>query len=88
MVGFGLPFGLIYLFAIVFLLVKLFRATFNPAKDSLIPPLAIFLPLTGVVLHFLVMDILLMPTIAWFFHVLLSHDPETGAKGTKTKDQG
>ncbi|MGC8660525.1 MAG: O-antigen ligase family protein, partial [Desulfomonilaceae bacterium] len=85
MVGFGTPFALIYLFAIVFLLIRLFRATLNPSPDSLIPPLAIFLPVTGAMLHFLVMDILLMPTIAWFFHILLAMIPKPAPKEQREK---
>jgi hypothetical protein len=85
MVGFGLPFAAIYLFALVFLLIKLFRATLNPAPDSFIPPLALFLPITGAVLHFLVMDIVLMPTIAWFFHVLLAMIPMPAPKAQREK---
>lgn len=85
MVGFGSPFAVIYFFALVFLLIRLFRATLNPAPDSLIPPLALFLPITGAVLHFLVMDILLMPTIAWFFHVLLAMIPKPAPMAQREK---
>ncbi len=85
MVGFGSPFAAIYLFAIVFLMVRLFRATLNPASDGPIPPLALFLPITGAMLHFLVMDILLMPTIAWFFHVLLAMIPKPAPKAQREK---
>jgi hypothetical protein len=85
MVGFGLPFAALYLFALVFLLIRLLRATFRPDPNSLIPPIALLIPITGAVLHFMMMDIVLMPTIAWFFHVLLALIPKPAPKTQREK---
>ena len=74
--GFGLPFAAIYLFALVLLVIRLFRAAISPRPDSFVPPFALLIPITGAILHFMIMDLLFIPTIAWFFHILLALIPE------------
>jgi hypothetical protein len=85
MVGFGLPFAALYLFALVFLVIRLLRATFSPDPNSLIPPLALLIPITGAILHYMMMDILLTPMIAWFFHVLLALIPKPAPKAQRER---
>lgn len=85
MVGFGIPFAAIYLFAVVFLVIRLVRATFNPDPNWLVPPLALLIPITGALLHFMMMDIILMPQIAWFFHILLALIPKPALQAQRKK---
>lgn len=85
MVGFGLPFAALYLFALAFLVIRLLRATFSPDPNSLIPPLALLIPITGAILHYMMMDILLTPMIAWFFHVLLALIPKPAPKAQRER---
>ena len=75
MTGFGIPFALIYVGCLVLLMARLTRASLAPDPDSVIPPLALFIPLSGAILHYFMMDILIQPQIAWFFHVLLALVP-------------
>jgi len=74
-VGFGVPFGLLYLGAVTGLYVRLMRFVWHPPPEQVVPPMALVIPITGAVLHFMSMDIMLMPQIAWFFHVLLGMIP-------------
>lgn len=75
MTGFGIPFAVIYIFALVSLIIRLLRAVLNPPHDSAIAPLALLIPITGAILHYFMMDILIQPQIAWFFHALLALVP-------------
>ena len=75
MVGFGIPFALIYVLSLAYLLIKLLKAVLHPPQDPVIPPLALFISIVAAILHFMMMDILIQPQIAWFFHILLSLIP-------------
>ena len=75
MTGFGIPFALIYVGCLVLLMARLTVASLAPDPDSVIPPLALLIPLSGAILHYFMMDILIQPQIAWFFHVLLALVP-------------
>ena len=75
MVGFGVPFALLYLAALGVLYGRLTRTTWRPPPEQVVPPMALLIPVTGCILHFLTMDIMLMPQVAWFFHVLLGMIP-------------
>jgi hypothetical protein len=75
MVGFGVPFMVLYAAALGVLYIRLVRAAWRSPPGLTIPPMALLIPLTGSILHFLTMDIMLMPQIAWFFHILLGLIP-------------
>ena len=75
MVGFGIPFALIYVLSLAYLLIKLLKAVLHPPRDSTIPPLALLISIVAAILHFMMMDILIQPQIAWFFHILLALIP-------------
>jgi hypothetical protein len=75
MVGLGAPFFILYVVALSVLLVRLVRAAVRPAPGAVIPPVALLIPLAGSLFHLMVMDLLLMPYIAWFFHILLGLIP-------------
>ncbi|MBM4283731.1 MAG: hypothetical protein FJ128_00560 [Deltaproteobacteria bacterium] len=67
----GIPFTLLYVFALATLLTRLVRRARAPDPRAALPPLALLLPLTAGLLHFQVLDGLLHPQVSWFFHVLL-----------------
>jgi hypothetical protein len=71
----GFPFLILYLFSLAVLLARLVRLVFAPPGVSVIPPLALLLPLMGALLIFQVLDGLLHPQISWFFHILLGLIP-------------
>ncbi len=76
MVGLGLPFLVLYGFALIALLVRLIRMVFRPpADDAVFHPLALLLPLAASLLHSFTTDVLLYPQICWFFHVILGLVP-------------
>jgi hypothetical protein len=83
MVELGFPFLIIYVGALIVLFVRLGKAVIHPDGSSVIPPLALMLPLIGALLHFQVLDGLLHPQISWFFHLLLGLIPRPSeATGT------
>jgi predicted membrane metal-binding protein len=45
------------------------------------PPLALFLPITAVLLHSILYDSLLYPQVSWFFHLLLGLIPLRPGRG-------
>jgi hypothetical protein len=75
MVGLGTPFLILYVAALSALVFRLLRVSSRWTPDVAIPPLALLIPLTGSILHLLVMDLLMFPYIAWFFHILLGLIP-------------
>jgi len=75
MVGVGFPFLLLYSSSLILLLARLRRTIGAHPAVTLIPPLALFLPLAGAFLTFLVYDLLLHPQVCWFFHLLLGLIP-------------
>ncbi len=85
MVGFGVPFALIYTLALAYLLIKLFKAFVSPQQDTVIPPLALLIPIIAALLHYFMMDILIQPQIAWFFHILLALIPTALPKSRKIR---
>jgi hypothetical protein len=75
MVGVGFPFLLLYSSSLFMLLARLMRTLGVHPPPAYIPPLALFLPLTGALLTFVVFDLLLHPQVCWFFHLLLGLIP-------------
>ncbi len=71
----GFPFLIIYVVSLIVLFVRLLRAMVHTNANSVLPPLALLLPLAGALLHFQVLDGLLHPQISWFFHLLLGLIP-------------
>jgi len=82
MVGLGLPFLVLYGVVLVVLFFRLIAATLRPPPDAAIPAVVILIPLAGALLHLFVMDLLLMPQIAWFFHILLGLIPPLPGRST------
>jgi hypothetical protein len=85
MVGFGVPFALLYLIAVMVMYIRLLRSTWRPLSGQVVPPMALLIPVTGCLIHFLTMDIMLMPQIAWFFHVLLGMIPSASQRASREK---
>ena len=79
MVGLGIPFLILYCSALLVLFVRLMRAAMRPPPDAFPPPIAFLVPLTAGFLYLLIMDLLWMPQIAWFFHILLGLIPARAA---------
>ncbi len=79
MVGLGIPFLVLYCFALLVLFVRLIRASMRPPPGAFPPPIAILVPLTAGLLYLMIMDVLWMPQIAWFFHILLGLIPARAA---------
>ncbi len=73
--GLGVPFFVLYVFALAVLLVRLARSLIRPLRDYAFHPLILAIPLTGSLLHSLSTDTLLIPQINWFFHALLGLIP-------------
>ncbi|MGB6065239.1 MAG: O-antigen ligase family protein [Desulfomonilaceae bacterium] len=71
----GVPFTVIYIVSLIFLMLALLRMVFHPPHDFIFHPLVLFLPLTGAILHYQVLDGLLHPQLSWFFHILLGLIP-------------
>jgi hypothetical protein len=79
MVGLGIPFLILYCFALLVLFVRLTRAAVRPPPDAYPPPIALLIPLTAGLFYLVIMDLLWMPQIAWFFHILLGMIPDRAA---------
>jgi len=75
MVGLGIPFAALYVTCLIILFVRLIRTCGEAGDSEVIPPMALILPLVGALMHLCVMDLLLMPQISWFFHLLLGLIP-------------
>ncbi len=75
MVDLGFPFLILYLTAVLILFVRLVAAALKPPSGVVFPPLAILLPLTAGLAHFLVFDGLYHPQVSWYFHLLLGLTP-------------
>jgi hypothetical protein len=73
----GIPFTVLYILVVLMLLFALLRSVFHPPSASVIPPLALFLSISGALLHYQVLDGLVHPQLCWFFHVLLGLVPTT-----------
>ncbi|MEW6387213.1 MAG: O-antigen ligase family protein [Thermodesulfobacteriota bacterium] len=83
LVGAGFPFVALYLFSLFILLARLVHSVNLPKETSGFPPLALLLPITAALLHFLVFDGLLFPQVSWFFHLLLGLIPGPGDSQTR-----
>ena len=79
MVGLGIPFLILYCSALLVLFVRLIRAARRPPPEAFPPPIALLIPLTAGFLYLMIMDLLWMPQIAWFFHILLGLIPARAA---------
>lgn len=75
MVGVGFPFLLLYGFSLTTLFTRLVRSLGANPPATVIPPLALLLPLVMALLSFFIFDILLHPQVCWFFHILLGLIP-------------
>jgi O-antigen ligase len=75
MVYLGLPFLLVYIFALLALLWKLLRISWRPPPAFGIHPLAILIPVVASLMHFVDLDALLYGDINWYFHILLGLIP-------------
>ncbi len=71
----GFPFVILYGVSLIILAARLVREAFQPSGSSFLHPLALLLPITAGLLHFLVYDGLLHPQVSWFFHILLGLIP-------------
>ncbi|MBM4328819.1 MAG: hypothetical protein FJ118_16860 [Deltaproteobacteria bacterium] len=68
----GVPFLLLYTFAIGTIFVRLIHMTIQAgATAPALHPLALLLPLLGALIHYMVWDGPLHPQSSWFFHLLL-----------------
>lgn len=75
MVGLGLPFVVLYCFALVILLLRLASSLLRAIPTTLIHPVVLCVLLVAAILHGLTTDVLLYPQINWFFHILLGLIP-------------
>jgi hypothetical protein len=71
----GFPFLILYTASLVILLKRLIRSFGGSPGTVFFHPLALLLPITAGILHFQVLDGLLLPQISWFFHILLGLIP-------------
>lgn len=75
MTGLGLPFLCLYAGALLILMARLVRGVFRCRQGPLIEQWTLLVPLVASLLHSLVVDTLLYPQIAWYFHILLGLIP-------------
>ncbi|MFH0958981.1 MAG: hypothetical protein V1897_09795, partial [Pseudomonadota bacterium] len=80
LVGLGIPFFVLYMF---FLIVFGFRLLANcirgPSGESTISPVSLLIPLAAGIVYCTMTDILMLPSSAWFFHVLLGMAPTSAS---------
>jgi hypothetical protein len=81
----GIPFLILYVGVLGVLVSRLARQCSGPSSSA-IPPLALLLPISAAILHFMVLDGLMHPQISWFFHVLLGLIPVSVSKGPTAPD--
>jgi len=82
----GLPFTILYLVSVGYLVVKLMRMGPGGQETSVIPPVALLMSLAAGLVHFQVLDGLLHPQISWFFSHLAGYDPERGRRKPSAAD--
>lgn len=75
MVGFGIPFALLYTGALLWIYCTLGLSVARVHTADVPPLLALFLPLTASLTYFMVYDGLMYPQVSWFFHLLLGMAP-------------
>jgi hypothetical protein len=78
MVGLGIPFALLYSVALIVVVARLFKRAKTGIPESILPPLALVLPISGSLIHNFVFDGLLYPQLCWYFHILLGLIPDRG----------
>ncbi len=71
MAEFGLPFTFIYLATVMYFVFFLIKLAGNTPVGFYPHPLALLLPVVGLVIQFQIFDGIYHPQISWFFHVLL-----------------
>lgn len=71
----GFPFLLIYSLSLVAILSCLIRHALARSTEMYPHPIALLLPLAGLLLHLQVYEGLFQPQVSWFFHVLLGMVP-------------
>ncbi len=82
----GFPFTVIYFGAVMFLISRLLALASKGETETIIPPLALLLPLSGALVQNLIFDGLLYPQLCWFFHLLLGLIPlDEGEAGVRRR---
>jgi hypothetical protein len=75
MTDLGVPFTLLYVLSLVYLLRALFRSLQEKPAEPFVSPLVILVPTLAGLLYFQVYDGLMYPQVNWYFHVLLGMIP-------------
>ncbi len=75
MVDLGLPFVLLYLGAVLYLIGRLTRMLARHETNTILPPIVLFLPLVIGMVYSMLYDSFLYPQVCWFFHLLLGIIP-------------
>lgn len=75
MVGAGFPFLILYCFSLIMPLTRLVGSIGTASPGTVIPRLALLLPLSAGVLSLFIYDTLLHPQVCWFFHIFLGLIP-------------
>jgi len=84
MTDLGLPFALLYMASLAYLLWALFGALRLKPPEPFMNPLVILIPIVAGVLYFQVYDGLMYPQVNWFFHVLLGMIPTSWVRESWT----
>ncbi|MEJ2717338.1 MAG: O-antigen ligase family protein, partial [Deltaproteobacteria bacterium] len=79
----GIPFLIVYLFALVGLLARLIGTALRPLRESAMHPLVLILPITGIVAHSVIDDTFIYPQVCWFFHILLGLIPQPATESVR-----
>jgi len=79
MADLGIPFTLLYVGVLLVLWLRLLRLVCTQPRGAPLPPLALLLPITGILLQLQILDGLFHPQISWLFHVLLGMIPRPDA---------
>lgn len=87
MTGVGIPFLLLYTFALAIILSRLVRLALRDPQGRGTPGWVLTVPLLGGLMHSLVVDTFLYPQIAWYFHVVLGLVPPI-ARSTTVRTSG
>lgn len=67
----GIPFLLLYSFAVLFLYIKFLKNMRRRRKKEEMNPIIVWIPITGALFHLMFFDGLLQPQVCWFFHIFL-----------------
>ncbi|MGO9117296.1 MAG: hypothetical protein ACLQPD_06745 [Desulfomonilaceae bacterium] len=86
MTGAGVPFVVLYCVALIWLLIWLLKNLFRgPPQGFLIPPWALWVPISASLLHSLTTDTFMLPQLAWYFHLLLGIIPKPVAVPSESR---